>query len=514
MEKTFGHRRRLVLTGSALVALIAAVKLAVHLYALRSYGFFCDELYFIACSEHLAWGYVDMPSLLPALVRMERVLFGDSLQSIRLFAVLAGVGTILLTGRLARELGGGRFAQGLAALSALVASGGLAMNHYMSMNAIEPCLWTSAALVVVRIINTANQKLWLWAGLIAGIGLNNKYSMAFISLGVVIGLVLTPERRAFLKPWIWLGGALAFVLIVPNLIWNVQHHFPFLEMMINRWRTGHNVSYTPLQFLGTEAIMTLPANLPVWLAGLCWYLFDREGKRYRVLGYACVVVQGIMLGPNGRPYYLLPMYPMLFAAGAAAFEKWFSRPGLRWAKPVYIAILLAWGASAAPSSIPLLSPETYSQYASFMRFLPTRAARRSGLLPPFFAFQFGWEEMTQVVARTWYGLPPEERSRTAILTRDYGEAGAIDLFGGKYGLPHALCGQQNYYLWGSGGYTGESVLAMGFKRRRLESYFALVEDAGTVYYPYSMPRENFTVYRCRNPKVPMSDLWPRMKLWN
>ena len=509
-----GRRINLVLTGTALVALIAAVKLAVHLCAAARYGFFYDELYFIACGEHLAWGYVDMPSLLPALVKLERILFGDSLLALRLFSALAGAGTILLTGRLARELGGGRFAQAFAALAALVAPASLIMNHYMSMNAIEPLLWTAAVLVVVRIVNKGNQKLWLWAGLIAGIGLNNKYSMAFIALGVVVGLVLTPERKAFLKPWIWLAGAVAFVLILPNVIWNAGHGFPFLELMANIRRPGHHAVYTPLEFFILQANMTLPANVPVWLAGLWWYLLG-PGKRYRVVGYAYFVVLAIMFLPNGKVYYLLPVYPMLFAAGAVAFEGWFSRPWLRCVKPAYAVVLLVWGAVVAPLHLPLLSPETYIRYSSYLHLSPLNlTSGRSGPLPRYFAWQFGWEEMTQVVARAWQSLPPEEQSRTAILARDYGQAGAIDLFGSKYGLPHAISGHQNYYLWGPGAWTGESVLAMGFTQRRLESCFGSVEEAGTVYHEYSLPRDHFTVYHCRNPKMPMNALWPLLKLWD
>ena len=515
MEQTFKERRRLVLTGSALVALIAAVKLAVQMLTASRYGFFIDELYFVDCSKRLAWGYVDMPSLVPFAMRVERVLFGDSLQSIRLLPALAGAGTILLTGRLARELGGGRFAQAFAALSALVASASLAMNHYMSMNGIEPLLWTAAALVVARVVNTGNQKLWLWAGLITGIGLNNKYSMLFIVLGVVAGLALTPERRAFLKPWIWLGGALAFVLVLPNLVWNVQHHFPFLEMMANRRSSGRVPTVAIPEFFRIETIMELPANLPVWLAGIYWYLFDRQGKRYRALGYAYFVVLAIMFLPTAKPYYLLPVYPMLFAAGGTAFEKWFSRPRLRWAKPAYAAVLVVWGAIVAPFALPLLSLETCLRYSSFMHFSPAeKGPHQPGPLPPFFAAEVGWEEMAQDVAKAWYALPPETRGRTGILAHHYGQAGAIDFFGPAYGLPQSISGHMNYYLWGPGNYTGESLLAIGFRRRKLEQYFGSIQEAGTVDHPHSMFTSHFTIYRCSNPKLPMSDFWPRMKLWD
>jgi len=498
-----------------IVSLIAAVKLLLHLYAGRYYGFFIDELYFIACSNHLAWGYVDMPPLIAGVVKLARLLFGDSLLSTRLFAALAGSGTILLTGRLARELGGGRFAQAIAALSVLVASACLSMSHYMSMNSLEPLLWLGCALVVVRIIRTSNQKLWLWAGLIVGVGLNNKYSMLFFCAGLVVGLLLDSARRAFLKPWIWLAAAIAFLLILPNFVWNIRHHFPFLELMSNIRRTGFNMAFTPMQFLGLQVLFVLPFNLPVWLSGLGWYLFSRDGKPYRVLGYAYLVVLAIMFLPNGKPYYLLPAYPVLMAAGGVALERWFTRPRLEWCKPAFAVTLLCCGISGVPFSLPVLSPETYVRYSAFMHFNPPQIVRgRLGPLPHFFADQFGWEEMTQVTASAYRSLPVDERKKTAILTSDYGEAGAIDYYGPGYGLPRAICGHQNYYLWGPDGYTGESVLALGFSRRRLESYFGSVEDAGTVYHPYSEPWEHFVVYRCRAPKQSLAALWPRLRNWD
>ncbi len=507
--------KRILSTGPAIVFLIAAVKLLLHLYAGRHYGFFVDELYFVACSDHLAWGYVDAPPLVAAMVKLARVLSGDSLQSIRFFAAFAGAANILLAGRIARELGGGRFAQGLCALSVLAASANLSMNHYMSMNAFEPLFWMGCALLIIRIIKTRNQKLWLGVGLITGIGLNNKYSMGFFCLGVVVGLLMTRERRAFLQTWIWLAAVLAFLLVLPNLIWNLQHHFPFLELMANIRRSGPNAVFTPAQFLMVQLLFLLPITLPVWLSGLYWYLFSRDGRPYQVLGYTYLVVLSLMFLPNGKPYYLLPAYPMLMAAGAVALEKWFSRPRLRWAKPAFAVTLLLFGISGVPFALPVLSPESYIRYSTLMHFSPPPIQRvRLGPLPHFFADQFGWEEMTQVVAKAYNSLPADERKKTAILAGNYGEAGAIDLLGRKYGLPHAISGHQNYYLWGPNGYTGESVLAMGLSRQKLDSYFSSVEDAGAVYHPYSAPHEHFTVYHCRGLKQPMEAIWPTLKNWD
>jgi hypothetical protein len=211
---TPGPCSRIPAFAAGAVISIAIVKLLLHLYAARFYGYFGDELYFIACSDHLSWGYVDQPPLIAAIVKLERVLTGDSLQSIRLGGALAGAATVILGGMIARELGGRRFAQALTALAVLCAPLYLAMDHYISMNAFEPVFWMVCALLVLRFINTGNDQVWLWFGLVAGIGLNNEYSMAFFGGGIVLGLLLTPHRRVFLRPWIWLGGLIALGLII------------------------------------------------------------------------------------------------------------------------------------------------------------------------------------------------------------------------------------------------------------------------------------------------------------
>ena len=389
------------------------------------------------------------------------------------------------------------------------------MNHYVSMNAFEPVFWMTCALLVLRFINTGNQKLWLWFGLLAGIGLNNKYSMAFFGAGIVLGLLLTPHRKVFQRPWIWLGGLIAFVLITPNLLWNVQHHFPFAELMANIRRSGRNVSLTYMQFLGTQALLMLPASLPLWLTGLWFYLFSRAGRSYRALGWAYLVVLSVMLLPNGRPYYVGPAYPMLFAAGAVAFEFWFSRPRLRWLKPAYTIALVVIAIVAAPLAIPVLPAETFIRYSRAIHLAqPPIETHRLGPLPQFFADMHGWEEMVAVVARVYNNLPEQVRTRTAIFGQNYGQAGAIDLFGSKYGLPKAICGHQSYFLWGPRDFTGESVIVMQGQQEELEKFYASVEKVAAVGHPYSMPYEHFDVFYCRNLKWPLRDVWPKVKNWN
>jgi hypothetical protein len=509
------NKKPWLLGAGSLVAVAAAFKLALHLYAGRQYGFFVDELYYLDCARHLAWGYVDQPPLIALIAKVVHALFGTWLSGIRLPAALAGAGMVLLTGLLARELGGHRFAQGIAALSFLLAPGILALDHFFSMNAFEPLFWMGCALIVIRIIRTGNQHLWIWFGLLAGIGLENKHSMLIFGFGLIAGLFLTRERRILATPWLWIAGLLAFLIFLPNLIWNIQHHFPFLELQANIRRSGRDVPLSPLAFFAQETLAMLPLTLPIWLAGL-WYLFlQREGKTYRALAWAWIISASIIVALSPRVYYLFPAYPLLFAAGGVAWERWLAAPRWQWVKPVYATLMILMAAVLAPTLLPLLPPETYIRYAEVTHLQQPRIeTARLGPLPQLFADQFGWPEMAATVGSAFNSLPPAVRAKTCIFTQNYGQAGAIDLFGPQYGLPQAISGHQSHFLWGPMGCTGESVIVLAGNQEKLESEYASVRKVARVEHRYSMPYEHFDVFYCERLKMPVSEVWPHVKNWD
>jgi 4-amino-4-deoxy-L-arabinose transferase-like glycosyltransferase len=508
-------KHRLALTATAVILCLSACKLLVHLYAGRYYGYFIDELYYLACSRHLDWGYVDQPPLIAWIAWTGRALLGDSLPAIRFFPALAGAAEVALTSLIARELGGKRLAQGLAALTALVALGFLAMDNFLSMNAFEPLFWMGCAYMLIRIVKTGNPRLWIWFGILAGFGLENKYSMLIFGAGMVLGLLLTPQRRLLANRWFWIGGGIAFLIFLPNLLWNIDRQFPFLELQANIRRSGRDVPLGPLAFLGQEILAMNPLALPVWLAGLGFYFFSKVGKPFRALGWAWVLTAGVILYRSPRIYYLWPAFPLLFAAGGVMWESWLAPPRLRWLKLAYPALMFASGAVLAPLVIPVLPPETYIRYTKALHLQPPAIeTHKLGPLPQIYADQFGWEEMAATVARVYNGLPPDVRARTAIFGQNYGQAGAIDLFGPKYGLPPAISGHQNYFFWGPRNYTGESVIVMHGRQEDLERRFASVQKAASVYHPYSMPYEHFDVFYCRGTKHPLNEIWGQLKNWD
>jgi len=488
----------------------AVVKLLLHLYAGHSYGYFVDELYYLACARHLAWGYVDQPPLIAFLARISVALFGESLQAIRFLPALAGTGTVLLAGFIARELGGGRFAAGLAALCTLAAPGFLSIDSFLSMNAFEPLFWMGCALVVIRVIKTGDQKLWIWFGLLAGLGLENKHSMLIFGLGLVAGLLLTPERHLFRKPGIWLAAILAVAVFAPNLIWNIANGFPFLELQANIRASRRNVDLGFVKFWGEVLLVMLPLSAPIWIAGLWQLFFTPQGKPFRALGWAWLITAALIMTLNPRIYYLFPAFPLLFAAGSVWWE---SRLSAFWSVAA-ITSIAAMAVVAAPLAVPVLPVETYIRYAAFLGVeQPRIEGRRLGPLPQLYADQFGWEEMTAVVAKAYQAVPADLKSRTAIFAQNYGQAGAVDLFGPKCGLPPALSGHQNYFLWGPRESTWESMIILDDREEVLRKLFDVVEKVGRVEHPYSMPDQHFDVFYCRGPKFEVKDLWPRLKKW-
>ncbi len=488
------------------VLCIAAAKFLLQMAVAGRYGIFVDELYYIACSRHLDWGYVDQPPLIALLTWIELHLFGSSLYGLRFLPALAGAVLVWLTGKLARELGGGAFAQTIAALSVACVPIYMILNHWMTMNAFEPLIWLGCALCVVRAIHSGDGRWWLWFGVLAGLGMENKYSVAFFAIGIVAGLLATRERKWLASRWMWIGAAAAIAIFLPNFIWLIRHDFPFLTLMRNVRASGRDVVRPPLAFIGDQMLIMNPVLAPLWIAGVVW-LFR---SRYRVLGWTFVVVFLALLLLGGKDYYVAPLYPMTFAAGAVAFES-----ARRWMKFAYISALAIVTALLTPMVSPVLSVESYLRYQKWLGLAPPQIEHHDmGPLPQWFADEFGWEDMAREVARVYNNLPPEEQERAAIFGNNYGEAGAIDFFGPKYGLPPAISNHQNYWYWGPRDYDGSVVIVMGSDGRGDREHFRSIEIAGHVGHPYARRDRWFPVLVCRGLTGNLQTFWSRIRNWS
>jgi hypothetical protein len=498
---------------------IALVYFALHLITSTRYGYFRDALYYLACSEHLAFGYVDQPPMIAVLGWLNRHTIGTSLPAILLWPALAGASRIVLTAAFARELGARRFGTVLAAV--LAASPGVwwVIDHQFAMNSFEPLIWGGLAFVVLRIINTGNTKLWLIFGIIAGAGLQTKYSIIIFASALIAGVLLTRQRKILFTPWIIAGGAIAFVLFLPNLLWNIQHDWPFLELMRNIRATGKDVVLPPAMYLMQQVLMLNPVTFPFWFGGLLFYFFSREAKSYRAFGWAFAITIAFFLITHGKDYYSAPAYVILFAAGAVAAERLverLSRASLRTLLRTACFVWLMLGVlPLLPLVLPVLPIDAFLRYQSHLPFEVPKTERSfvGETLPQYYADEFPWPGVVAEVARVYHSLTPEEQQRTAIYGTNYGQAAAVDFFGPQYGLPKAISGHQNYFLWGPRHYTGEIMILMGEEESEAREHFESVTVAATLNNPYAYRYENRPVLLCRGLKWNLQQGWSRVKNW-
>jgi hypothetical protein len=498
-----------------LVAPVAAAKLVLHLLWADGYGYFRDELYYLACARHLAWGYVDHPPFSIAVLALDRAVLGDSLLAMRLVPALAGTAVVLLTGWLARELGGGRVAIVLATVAALITPEYLGLNHYYSMNALEMLFWTGAVCIVARVLRdppSVTWRTWVMLGVVLGLGLLNKASVLWLIGGISIGLLATRHRRLLATPGPWLALVLAGVLLAPHLVWQIDHGWPTREFVKNA--TGEKMAaIPPPSFLAAQLTDMHPLNALLWIPGLGALLFWKRLAAFRPLGIAYVAIFALLvINQRSRPGYLAPMYPVLFAAGSIVFEH-VTRPR-RWIAPAFGALLVLGGAVVAPMALPVLPIEAFVDYSAALGNKPHSEEKKAiGSLPQFYADMFGWREMTDVVGHAVASLSPEERAHAVIRANDYGQASAFQFFG--RGLPPVACGHNNFWLWGPGDPSPEVEIRLGDDEDatfwRAEVY-AGCERLGTFENPWVMPYENHLgVYVCRQPREPLGERWPKVK---
>jgi 4-amino-4-deoxy-L-arabinose transferase-like glycosyltransferase len=477
-----------------------------------SYGVFRDELYYLACGEHLGFGYVDHPPLIGLIAWLGRGVFGDSLTGLRVLPALAAGATVFVTAMMARELGGGRTAQALAGAATALAPVYVGNFGILSMNAFDVLLWSAAAWIVMRLLRSGDARLWPWFGLVAGIGLLNKISMLFLGFGLVVGLLLARRFDVFREPRLWLGGAIAFVLFLPHLVWQAVQGWPTLEFMENATR-DKNLPLAPWEFLSAQVWMMNPIVVPLALAGLGFYLFGRAGRPWRPLGWAFLVVVVLMITQRSKAYYLSPSYTLLFAAGAVLVGSLATRRALGWVRPVALALVVVTGLGLAPLAKPVLPVETYVAYAARLGVAPSTSERKSlGRLPQFFADRLGWRELAESVRQIVRSLPPEEQAEACVYGQNYGQAGAIDFYRDELDLPPALSGHNSYHLWGPGDCSGKVLIVIDGDRDDLLEIFESVELATTYRCDDCMPYENGKpIWICRNMRLPVETLWPRLR---
>ena len=509
-----------------LAGLFAALRFAIHLAAsLRGsqlgYGFFRDELYYLVCGHHLAWGYVDQPPLVALQARLAETIFGLTPTGIRIFSFLAGGLTVGLTGLLTWQMGGRRMAQVLAMTGILAAPVLLATANFLSMNSWEPCFWMAALLVLLRVADgSSGPRAWLLFGALAGLGVENKHSTAFFLVALLAGLLISPQRRILWSRWCAAGVAVLLALALPNLIWQWAHHFPTYELLNNIAHSDKNVKMPPLDFLVQQARMMLWICLALWLRGLVWLVFSKKARNARFVAFTFLIFFATMMLMHAKDYYVAPIYPVLFAAGAAALSQMVRADGSRRARAAVVAVESVWTVLivavfclSAPLVLTVLSPDQYLAYMQKLGQKIPKSEKFTSPLPEFLSDRFGWPQMVEGFATRYNALPPDVRAHTAIFCGNYGEASAVNVLGPKYGLPTAISGHQNYFYWGWHGYTGESVLTLGDSAAQYADNYEEVVDLGPFDAPWIMDLEHHHYFLLRHRKRTYAEDWAQFKFW-
>lgn len=485
---------------SWLPALVIA-RLLLHALTNGQYGFHRDELAVLDDARALAWGYVAYPPMTPLLARIGIDTFGDTLGGLRAFAAVAQAVATLMAGLIARELGGRRMAQVVAALAVTAAPFSMLQGGEMQYAGVELAWWTSATWMLLRLVNGSHRRWWLGVGLMIGLGMLTRYTMLIWATGLAVGVLATPMRRQLAAPWPWLGAALSLLVFAPNAWWQWQHDFIYLDFVrhihARDVRIGRTDGFLPGQLL----VGASPLTAPLWIAGLAWLAVAKAARRWRVLVWLYVVPLLLMLLAQARDYYMAPAYPVLLAAGAVALQSGLSRLRPRIAavaRGAVAVVLLCALATTALIMLPVWPVDS-------------QGWRIAHKYHGEFAEQIGWPELVAQVAAVYRALPPDERARTAIFANNYGEAGAINRYGPRYGLPRAISTINSYWAHGYGEPPPTTVIVLGDNGKDNAGTPATCTLAGRVRIPHGVQNEESghpDIFVCRDFRVPIHALWP------
>jgi 4-amino-4-deoxy-L-arabinose transferase-like glycosyltransferase len=476
------------------------------------YGPFIDELYYVSCSRHLAWGYVDHPPLSIGVLRLAVATFGESLVVLRLVSATVGALVVGGTGLLARRLGAPPYGQALASLAVLTCSLMQVLFGFYSMNALEVLFWLALCWVVVDIAQTGNDRRWLIFGVVAGLALLNKHTVVVLAIGLAAALLATPARRHLRSPWLWTGAVIAILLLLPNLLWQQANGWPSLEFYRNA-ELLKNQPTSPLVVLLQQVLFVGPGVLPLTIGGLVLLLRQPAGADLRHLGVLYLVLLGLLMwSQQSRPDRIAGVYPLLFAAGGA----WWGQRA-RHSRALRVAVggwLMIWGAISLPIGVPILPPDALARYATALHAVPQieRGEGKRTALPQWFADRLGWQALVDDVVRVRAELSPDEQTRVMYFAPRYGQASALDWLGTSAGLAPVFCTHNSWFYWGPPAQSPEVAIVLGDDRAHLDALFGEVRQAAIHECRACMPwRNHMPIWVVRHPKVSIAERWAGWK---
>jgi 4-amino-4-deoxy-L-arabinose transferase-like glycosyltransferase len=497
-------RAQLVST-TALLAYLGIADFVVHMVFADNYGYFRDELYYIVSgTQHLSLGYVDFPPFIAYVAALLNLISKDSLLSIHVVPALNEAVLVFVAGLIARELGGGRRAQLLAAVSTLVTFAFLAFGSLFTPDSFDSLWWSLLAYVVVRLVNRREPKLWVAVGLVVGIGMLTKLTILFFVGALLISFFVVPSARQYLwSKWLALGGLLSLAFIFPMVYWNSINGWPMLQFYEDF--TGDFTGGGPLSFLTTQLALISFFNLPIVAMGLYFYVRSPGGRLFRALGLSFVLLLVFMTVLDMKVYYLAPVYPMMYAGGAILIERSSTskRGVFRWfgSRP-YVASLVVVAMLLSPIAMPILSPQAVINGYGATDY-------QNSPMPD----RYGWAGLVLNLSVAYDTLPSSVKSQACIFTSNYGEASAVNFFGKNFGLPEAISGHNNYYVWGPDSCSGQVLITIGVSLSTMQQVYRNVTTLTTIDCQYCVYYEQvLPIYLCTNPNfTSLASLWPGVR---
>lgn len=482
---------------TVLLLAIAAVIALIHIVTNTRYGFHRDELQFLSDAVHLDWGFVAYPPMTPFLERIGLGLFGLSLVGLRMFSVLAQTAAIVVTGLMARELGGGRLAQFTAALTVALSPLPLFEGTEFQYSSFDYLWWVLIAYFIIRLLNSDNPRWWLAIGVAVGLGLLTKYSIVFYVAGILSGVALSRARRFVTASWFWAGIAVALLIFLPNFLWLVHHDFisyHFLQHIHARdVGEGRADGFLKDQFWICVNLFAAP----VCITGLIAFL---RSPRYRMLAWMFVVPFALFYFGKGRGYYIAAGYPMLLAMGSATAERWLaSLPKLarRILEAIFFTGLTVCGAYICAIIVPLQSNGPLRDFA----------LKNNGDLRE----EIGWDELVKTVAGIRDSIPAEQRANLGLTTFNYGENGAIEMLGPAYGLPKPIGTTNSEWLRGYPTPPPTTLIVIGLSEQKADAIFTGCRWAGHNGNSLGVKNEESefhpNIFVCGPPRKPWPEFW-------
>ena len=514
-----------------LIVLAALLVGAAHVAAnyFTPYGFHRDEFLYLAMGRHLRLWAMDFPPMMALMARATRQLLGDSLPAIRALPAVAHVLLVLMAGVLAREFGGGRFAQVLAALSVALAPLFMRPGALFHPVVFDQLWWTLALLALARLGRTSEASgdtgdpfAWLGLGIVAGLGLLTKFSIGFLGVGMLVGLILSRQRRALATWSPYQALVVALAIGSPSIVGQARLGFPVVPQMQNLEATQlTHVGY--LDYLFGQVLFLGPIAILVILGALR-LLFAPSARAYRAVGWTCVATFVLLMVLHGKAYYIGPIYPTLIAAGAAALElgtaglarNAFGRAAAYGLRGIVVVLVLAYGLGSIPMGLPILHPRIMADYSADLGITAAVTTNHGAVLrlPQDYADMLGWRHEVAAVARAFKGLPPAQQAEAVVSGRNYGQAGAIDYWGPGMGLPPAISPAGSYWFFGPGRKPGNVLVTIGWDSTTLARYYRVVRPVLRVTNPWGVPEEqDLLVIVSEQPLEPLQQVWPSLANW-